>query len=244
VFCLKCGTALAEGAYFCPNCGADNSAGATTPVASTPGTPAGLQQTSGMAIGSLICGLLPFFILTPIAAVVLGHLALSEIKRSAGRLKGSGMAIAGLVLGYGVVAFLPIVLIIAAIAIPNLLRARIAANESSAAASVRILNTAELTYSMSHPEKGYTCALSDLKNDGIIGGELANGSKVGYVFELVGCKPENPDGPNAQFQVIAYPVTKNTSGIKAFCSDQTDVVRYTTDGSGENCLDHGKNIGE
>ena len=174
----------------------------------------------------------------------MGHLALSQIKRSAGRLKGSGMAIAGLVLGYGVVACLPIILIIAAIAIPNLLHARMAANESSAAASVRTLLTAELTYTTAHPDKGYTCTLGDLKNDGAIGDDLANGSKVGYVFELVGCKAENPDGPNSQFQVIAYPITKGSSGVRAFCSDQTNVIRYTTDGSGENCLDHGKNIGE
>src|SRR5258708_6362861 len=127
VFCLKCGTALAEGAYFCPKCGADNSPGAITPTGSTPGapdTPVQPQQTSGMAIGSLVCGLFPFLILPSIAAVILGHIALSQIKRSAGRLKGSGMAIAGLVLGYGSVAFIPIILIIAAIAIPNLLRAR------------------------------------------------------------------------------------------------------------------------
>jgi hypothetical protein len=243
VFCLKCGTALAEGAYFCPNCGADNSAGATTPVASTPGTPAGLQQTSGMAIGSLVCGLLPFFILTPIAAVVLGHVALSQIKRSAGRLKGSGMAIAGLVLGYGVVAFIPIILIIAAIAIPNVMRARIAANEASAAASVRTVYTAEAMYYSTYGDKGYTCNLSDLKESGVRP-DLVGGTKNGYVFELIGCKADNPDGPNTHFQIIAYPITKNTTGIKAYCADETDVIRYDTNGSGENCLDHGKNLGE
>jgi len=197
-----------------------------------------------MAIGSLICGLLPFFVLTPIAAIVLGHVALSQIKRSAGRLKGSGMAIAGLVLGYLEVASLPIVLIIAAIAIPNLLRARIAANEASAAASVRTLNTAELTYTTSHPDKGFTCALADLRNEHMIAGELATGSRTGYVFELVGCKGETPDGPSSQYQVIAYPIKKGSSGVRAFCSDQTDVIRYDKQGSGEDCLDHGAPIGE
>ena len=247
MFCLKCGTALAEGAYFCPKCGADNSSRAITPTMSTPGapaTPAQPQQTSGMAIGSLVCGLFPFFILPSIAAVVLGHMALSQIKRSAGRLKGSGMAIAGLVLGYGSVAVIPIILIIAAIAIPNLLRARIAANESSAAVSIRTLSTAEITYSTAHPEKGFTCTLSDLKDDKIVETQLAGGSKYGYIFELVGCKAENPDGPITQYHVIAYPITKNTSGIKAFCSDETNVVRYDSQGSGEDCMDHGKPIGE
>lgn len=248
MFCLKCGTALAEGAYFCPKCGADNSAGATPPTVPTagmPATPALPQQTSGMAIGSLVCGLLPFFLLTPIAAVVLGHMALSQIKRSAGRLKGSGMAIAGLVLGYGcVVVLVPMILLIAAIAIPNLLRARIAANESSAAAYVRTILTAEVTYSTMHPEKGFTCALSDLQQDRIIDSTLASGNKNGYILEIVGCKAETPDGPNTQFHVIAYPITKNTTGIKAFCSNEDNVVRYDPHGSGEDCMDHGKPIGE
>jgi len=245
MFCPKCGTALAEGAYFCPKCGAEISPGAGAPVPSAASTiPAGPQQTSGMAVGSLICGLLPFFILTPVAAVVLGHISLSQIKRSAGRLKGSGMAIAGLVLGYLSIASVPIVLIIAAIAIPNFLRARISANESSAAASVRTLVAAETTYSTAHSDKGFTCALADLRNDRIIDETLASGSKSGYVFEVLGCKAENPEGPNTQFQVIAYPIKTGGTGTKAFCSDQTNVVRYVPNGSGGDCLDHGANIGE
>jgi len=241
MFCPKCGTALAAGAYFCAKCGADNTPGATQ-IAGTPGTPVQPQQTSGLAVASLVTSLLPFFIVTPIVAVILGHVSLSQIKRSAGRLKGSGLAIAGLVIGY--CSFILVLLIIAAIAIPNLLRARLAANESSAASSVRTLVVAETTYATEHPEKGFSCAFADLKNDHIIDGELASGSKTGYVFELIGCKAENPDGPNTQFQVIAYPITRNTTGRKAFCSDETNLVRYVSDGSGEDCLDHGKNIGE
>jgi len=192
-----------------------------------------------LAIASLITSLLPFFLITPIVAVVLGHISLSQIKRSAGRLKGSGLAIAGLVLGY--LSFLPIILIVAAIVIPNLLRARIAANESSAMASVRTLNTAEATYALAHPEKGFTCALSDLKDAGVDQG-LAGGSRTGYVFELIECKAETPGGPNTQYQVIAYPVTNNSTGIRSFCSDQTDVIRYDRSGSGQNCLDNGTSM--
>lgn len=50
-------------------------------------------------------------------------------------MKGEGLAIAGLVLGYAWIVSIPVILIIAAIAIPNLLRARMAANESSAVAA-------------------------------------------------------------------------------------------------------------
>jgi type IV pilus assembly protein PilA len=52
-----------------------------------------------------------------------------------------------------------IILIIAAIAIPNLLRARIAANESSAVSSVRTINTAEITFQASYPTLGYASTL-------------------------------------------------------------------------------------
>lgn len=52
-----------------------------------------------------------------------------------------------------------IILIIAAIAIPNLLRARIAANESSAVASIRTINTAEVSYSTAYPSTGFAAAV-------------------------------------------------------------------------------------
>ena len=55
-----------------------------------------------------------------------------------------------------------IILIIAAIAIPNLLRARIAANESSAVASVRTVNTAEVAYNSAYPTVGFSASLSNL----------------------------------------------------------------------------------
>ena len=242
MFCSQCGNTLAEGAYFCPKCGADNSANATASgMSSAPGRPAfvGPQQTSGTAVGSLICGLLPFFLITPIVAIVLGHVSLSQIKQSAGRLKGKGMAIAGLVLGYAEIAMLPIVLIIAAIAIPNLLRARMAANEASAMASVRVVKTAELTYASTHPDKGFTCSLSDLRQDGIIDQQLAGGSKNGYVFELTECKGEAAEGANTKYQVIAYPISPGKSGRRAFCSDESDKISYSASGSGQTCLESG-----
>ncbi len=73
------------------------------PAAPAPQALAPLPQfSSGMAIVSLVCGILVFFTfgLAGLPAVVLGHLALSHIKKSAGTLKGRGMAIAGLILGY------------------------------------------------------------------------------------------------------------------------------------------------
>ena len=60
-----------------------------------------------------------------------------------------------------------IILIIAAIAIPNLLRARIAANESSAVASIRTINTAMISYNSSYPTVGFAAALTNLGPGGV-----------------------------------------------------------------------------
>ncbi|MGH9710287.1 MAG: DUF4190 domain-containing protein, partial [Candidatus Acidiferrales bacterium] len=80
-------------------------------------------------------------------AIILGHLAQTEIRKSGGRLQGDGMALAGLILGYLSAASIPVILIIVAIAIPNLLRAKMAANEASAVGSLRTIETADMAYS-------------------------------------------------------------------------------------------------
>jgi type IV pilus assembly protein PilA len=167
-------------------------------------------------------------------------LSLSEIRKSAGRIKGDGVAIAGLVLGYVGVGAIPGILIIAAIAIPNLLRARMAANEASAVSGIRILNAAELGYSVSHPKDGFTCSLSTLADAGLFSGPLAKGQKDGYAFELNGCTPEDGDAANRHYQVVAYPLREHQTGIRAFCSNESMVVKVDPEGSTQKCLESGE----
>jgi len=90
--------------------------GGVVPAPALAATP---QGTSGLAIASLVCGILVFltFGLAGLPAVITGHMALSRIKKSAGALKGGGMAIAGLVMGYLGFA-LAFVAILAALAMP------------------------------------------------------------------------------------------------------------------------------
>ncbi len=234
MFCPKCGTTLAEGSSFCKVCGSAISAPGAPP---TPLGAVAAQRTDGKAIASLILGFFFFFLPAAIVAVILGHISLSEIRKSAGRLKGEGLAIGGLVLGYMGLAALPVILIIAAIAIPNLLRARIAANESSAVSAIRILKTAEISYATSRPNEGYTCSLSDLRE--LIDPQLVRGSKHGYVLELAGCSGETSGGPNVRYQVVAYPQTRNQTGVRAFCSDESSVIKFDTRGSPQACLESG-----
>jgi len=194
-----------------------------------------------MAIASLVCGIVNVFPLSVIA-IVLGHISLSQIKKSAGQITGRGLAIAGLVLGYLGIVAIPFILIIAAIAIPNLLRAKIAANESSAVGSVRILETLELDYRQQHPNDGFTCSLSELNSLGLSDPRLLTGQKNGYSFSLQNCAAASSGGPVTRFQITAVPTTLHTSGMKAFCADQTAAMRFDPDGSAQDCLDHGSPI--
>lgn len=237
LICPKCGAAVADNSQFCSNCGNAFLPGQFAPQQPV-APPLGPPQTSGKAIASLVCGIINFFPFF-IVAIVLGHISRSEIRKSAGRLTGDGIALAGLILGYMGVVAIPIILIIAAIAIPNLLRARIAANEAAAAASVRELASAEISYQATHQDAGFTCSFSDLS--GQIDSRLTSG-KNGYTFLLQNCTAEKDGGPISKFQITAIPKVPNASGRRAFCSDESAVVRLDANGSGENCLDHGSQL--
>jgi type IV pilus assembly protein PilA len=196
------------------------------------------QKTSGMAIASLILGIFLFFPLS-IPAIVLGHIALSQIKKSAGRIGGGGLATAGLVLGYLGIALLPFILIIAAIAIPNLLRARNAANEASAAASLRTINTAQVTYQSQFPTIGYAPDLASLGGGSpctsspatacLIDERLAVSTeppgKNGYVFAM----SRSADG--SQYLVTAVPATPHQTGLRTFCSTEDGEIRVDFNGA-------------
>jgi len=140
-----------------------------------------------------------------------------------------------------------IILIIAAIAIPNLLRARIAANEASAVSSLRTLNTAQVTYQMAYPTVGFAGALSSLgpaaktgcgtgpasTSSCIIDYTLANaysggatGSKSGYVFAMGAAVGTGGTGPNITFIAGAAPLSYNQSGVRRFCSIEDAVIRF------------------
>jgi len=100
------------------------------------------KQKSGLAIASLVLGLIGCFITSPIG-LILGIVAMVKANRRPQEYGGKGLAIAGIVLNGLGLLFLPV---IAAIAIPNLLAARRAANEGSAIQTVRLLSSAEQVY--------------------------------------------------------------------------------------------------
>lgn len=125
-----------------------------------------------------------------------------------------------------------IILIIAAIAIPNLLRARIAANESSAVASIRTLNTAQISYNSAYPTVGFSANLTNLAGTVcnpptsagacLIDTNLAAGTKSGYTFAMASTANA---GLNVGYQASADPVSPNSTGVRYFCSFEDAVVR-------------------
>jgi prepilin-type N-terminal cleavage/methylation domain-containing protein len=123
-----------------------------------------------------------------------------------------------------------IIMIIAAIAIPNLLRARMSANESSAAAGIRTITSAEIAYFGSFPTIGYAVQLQDLGNTApcdpvptnacLLDDSLANavpgsGGHSGYQFLATGINVGGTQ--NTAFVAGATPVTPSSSGSRDFC---------------------------
>ncbi|MGH9486079.1 MAG: DUF4190 domain-containing protein [Terriglobales bacterium] len=114
-FCGACGQPLELGAEACPRCGASHLAPPLPPGPAPPPRSAG--ETNGMAIASLVLGIMWLYWLGSILAIVFGHVALAQIRRSGGSSTGRGMAIAGLVLGYVGVA-MAILIIVLALSLP------------------------------------------------------------------------------------------------------------------------------
>jgi len=242
VNCPQCGNPVGDAERFCAVCGKQLLAVPVVPGLS--GSPGALQATSGKAIASLVLGLFFAFFPASILAIIFGHLSLSDIKKSGGRLTGQGLAIAGLVLGYMGIVMIPVILIVAAIAIPNLLRARISANEATAAGNVRLLTTAEITYSLAHPEEGFTCELGKLEAaDPVVAMRLTGGRTHGYVFGVQDCEADNASGPMTKFQVTASPIVRNQTGVRTFCSDELGVIKFVKEGSVEDCITSGEPVG-
>lgn len=129
-----------------------------------------------------------------------------------------------------------IILIIAAIAIPNLLRAKMGANEASAVGSIRAINTAEITYSSAYPTVGYATTLTNLGGASpctpgsatacLIDSGLSSGIKSGYNFTAVGAGGP----PNTQYYATAVPITLNQTGIRSFCSFEDATIRVDPTG--------------
>lgn len=136
-----------------------------------------------------------------------------------------------------------IILIIAAIAVPNLLKSKMAANEASAAAALRTIATANVTYSSTYnvgfaggltalgpPAAGTASdsAAADLI-DSTLGVDPA--TKSGYIFTYLPINTPTAAAPNGAWSVAATPVSPASSGTSTFCTDQTNKVGKDVSGA-------------
>ncbi len=113
--------------------------------------------------------------------------------------------------------------IIAAIAVPNLLQSKAAANEASAISAIRNIVTSHITYSATVGAGKYAASLTVLEGAKLIDSVLGSGTKDGYSFASV--------GTTNTFTITAEPLTAGTTGTRYFFSDESGVIRYKTDGT-------------
>jgi len=114
-------------------------------------------------------------------------------------------------------------------------------NEASAINAMRTLVTAQVTYAALYQARGYTCSISDLGGMGgtdrnehqamLIDPRLASGKKNGYRFAFSGCE----GSPASKFNLTAMPA-EGGFGMRTFCSDQSGVIRSSSDPNPDSCL--------
>jgi type II secretory pathway pseudopilin PulG len=170
------------------------------------------QKTSGLAITSLVLGC---FFLIPligfvfgILAVLFGIIALVTISNNRQTSKGGGLAITGIILGVIGIIIVPIIALLAAIAIPNLLRAKLSANEAQAQATVRTIATAAISYSAGngrYPQKDSDLAYA---NPPYISQSYDGKTVQGYVYSV----KFTPNG----YVITASPDSCYVTGVKIF----------------------------
>ncbi len=176
---------------------------------------------SGLAIASMVVGIAAFptsivlvgFLLAPVA-VTLGIIALVKASRNPMVYGGKGFAIAGVATGSLTLLFLPIV---AAIAIPNVLAAKRAANEGSAISALRTLYGAEQTFKATSG-RGDCGDLSSLQTAGLIDPKLASGTRNEYRFEVI------ISGPSRGCELFATPIS-TSGGTRSFMVSNDGIVR-------------------
>ena len=231
--CVECGFVGWSDVEHCKACGAQLGQRSHDLSSPTPVYGSGYNEPDqqegpkrGLAIAALVLGIIGFFTVGligvgAIAGIVLACMALSKVKHDPWQYGGRGMAIAALVLNIvSLVSFVPMG-IVAAIAIPNLLASRRAANEASAMASLRRIHSAEATY-QSTRGAGKFGTLSELAAEGLIDSKLASGTKNGYNF-TVELTTDEMNYPG--FSVVGVPMTYRSTGTRSFFIDETGVIR-------------------
>ena len=230
--CPKCGAPNDDNAWKCVQCQAILQQ-APPPIASGP--PVVIPNYLWQAIVCTACCCVPLGIPAIVYAAQVNSKVLQGDLEGARRSSKNAKMWCWIAFGSGI-AFTLIYL--AAIAIPNLLRARIAANQASAVGSLRTLNTAAITYAATY-SKGFPPAITalgpppgggapDANAAGLIDGILASGKKSGYGFTYTPGE-RDADGSVKAYAIHADPIKPGNTGQNHYFTDQTGVIRQETD---------------
>ena len=173
------------------------------------------KKTSGMAIASMVIGifcLIPFLgVLFSLPAIILGIIAAVAISKNKETLKGLGMAITGIVLGAVSVILIPIVAILAAIAIPNFMMAKTKAQDALARSTISNIATAFETYAVDN-------GAYPISEDKLLEGspsyldQVRNGKTISGYKYMVASDP-------ISFHITAEPETCGVTGTKIMVYD-------------------------
>jgi type IV pilus assembly protein PilA len=141
-----------------------------------------------------------------------------------------------------------IMLILMALAVPQLLKLKKSANETSAKQTMRTIGQAELSYNSAYPSNGFACTLQALGGDPSAGAPSAQaaqildptlastGQKSGYSFSITNCNKVtvNSQDMYTSFEIIGVPQSVGKTGDSGFCTDENNILRYDPTG-GSNC---------
>jgi Domain of unknown function (DUF4190) len=226
--CTNCRGNLADFVPLCPYCGVSQ----PVPQMAMAQQEWAPPQNSNKAIVSLVCGVLFWCAPASIAAIILGHLALVDIKRSANRMTGHGMAIAGLVMGYLGIALTTMYIVFAVFMFRTTLGRDIPANETAAIATMRTYDQALKAYAAKCPQQGYPATLLPLgpgsgncTRANLTDARLAVPLPVrrGYMFQYT--PGVNGSEQIREFALVARPVQPNLTGKRFFFLDEEGVIR-------------------
>jgi hypothetical protein len=217
--------------------------------------PPPVQPRQGLAIASLVLGILSVPTLGclgigALVSIVLGIVAVVRAGREPREYGGKGFAIGGIVAGaLSLLIAIPLAGVVAAIAIPSLLRARVSANEASAIGDIRTVISGEAAYqSVNCGAYGRLECLSNPRAPGCLV-NYAPGAPTFLDSTLASAQPKNgyrrtfhpgaqmagpgcPEGSGLDtFAYTAEPITRNQTGVRAFCGDASGIICFTNDGT-------------
>jgi len=215
----------------------------------------------GMAISSLVLGILSFvtcggLAIGPIVGLILGIVAAVRAGREPAEYGGKGLAIGGIVTNGICLVLAPVFIgMIAAIAIPSLLRARVSANEAATIGDIRTVISAEAAYQSANGglyEGRLECLAEPSRClPGYTGPSFLDQTvaslqvKSGYRrhFEVseqrevpAGTQKVSPTSVGG-YAYVAVPANQGQTGVRAFCGDATGNICYTADGSAPRVTD-------